>query len=59
MPTKYLVVYRYEYWDEQMQQVRTSTAYATLDAIVKASGRALMDTGKLVPRSLIAHELPE
>lgn len=55
--TKILMVYRYEYWDEPRNIMRTSDTYATLDAIMKGLGIPLLYTGKVVPRVAVFHEL--
>ncbi len=55
--TNHLMVYRYEYWDEARNLMRTSDTYATLDAIVKGLGIPLLYTGKVVPHVPIFHEL--
>ena len=55
--TKHLMVYRYEYWDEARNLMRTSDTYATLDAIIKGLGIPLLYTGKVAPRVDIFHQL--
>ena len=57
--TRNLLVYRYEFWDEERQSMRTSETYATLDAIVKGLGIPLLDTGMVAPRCGVYHELVE
>lgn len=57
--TRNLLVYRYEFWDEQAQAMRASETYATLDAIVKGLGIPLLDTGMVARRSGVYHELVE
>jgi len=51
--TRNLLVYRYEFWDEQRQSMRTSETYATLDAILKGLGIPLLDTTQIHARAII------
>jgi hypothetical protein len=57
--TKNLLVYRYEFFDERQQKIRTSETYATLDAILAGLGIPLMDSAKVVQRCAVYHELVE
>lgn len=57
MKTMNLLVYQYEYWDDERNLMATSNTYATLDAILGGLGIPLLYTGKVVPRAGIYHEL--
>jgi hypothetical protein len=55
--TRNMLVYRYEFWDEQREMIRESDTFATLDAILQGLGIPLMHTGKVVPRCGVYREL--
>jgi hypothetical protein len=50
---EYLVVYRYQYWDEDTEQMRASKWMATLQCIRDGLGTPIIASGMKVPRESV------
>jgi hypothetical protein len=52
-----MLVYKYEYWDDATNTLRTSNTHATFDAIMNGLGVPLLETAMVAPHTEIFHEL--
>jgi hypothetical protein len=50
---EFLVVYRYQFWDEDAQEMRTSKWMATLECIRDGLGTPVIASGTKVPRESV------
>jgi hypothetical protein len=50
---EFVVVYLYQYWDEDKHQMVTSTSAATLPCIKDGLGIPILESGRKVPRSAV------
>jgi hypothetical protein len=48
-----VVVYRYDYWDEDQHRMVTSTLEATLQCIKDGLGIPVIESGRKVPRAAV------
>jgi hypothetical protein len=49
----FVVVYRYDYWDEDQLRMITSTLEATLQCIRDGLGIPIIESGRKVPRTAV------
>jgi hypothetical protein len=49
----YVIVYRYDYWDEDQHRMVTSKAEATLQCIRDGLGIPVVESGRKVPRTAV------
>jgi hypothetical protein len=50
---EFIVVYLYQYWDEDKHQMVTSTSAATLPCIKDGLGIPILESGRKVPRTAV------
>jgi hypothetical protein len=50
---EFVVVYHYRYWDEDKQEMVTSSSAATLPCIKDGLGIPILESGRKVPRNAV------